>query len=302
MRRAWALALVAATAGCGESQRPPADDPSVVVPASTPSTVQAPQPELVQAAPAPVPPQETLESCVPRLRGGASLASKADAAQPQYDEAMRLEAAGDLMAARKAYFTIIQQQPASRYIPLVYLAFGESFAAEARNDPSKSELAKQAYREVTKYPPPDNQVYAYTTLRIGQLEAGDDPAKALASFRRVLETVRAFPSAPCTPLVTREAEKGLVESYAEAGRPDRAGAFLQSTAPDRLADLTVALARRYADRGQVAEAAEVLRLALEGGVGAPLCAASRELLSRPAISRSPAATALSTTVGSKCPR
>ena len=148
MRNACVLALVAAAVGCGDNPRPPAEDPRpgrARRPHRPPFRARKPNPcRLLPTRPRRR--KRSTLACQNSARG-AWLAAKADAAQPQYEEALRLEGAGEMDAARRAFFEIIQRQPSSAFIPLVYLAFGELFAADARKDPSKRELAKQAWSE-----------------------------------------------------------------------------------------------------------------------------------------------------------
>ena len=95
---------------------------------------------------------------------------------PQMDEAfyyegLEHELAGNLPNARRCYYELIKRSPQSKLIPLAYFAFGEMFNAEAMSDPSKNDLAVQAYTEVLKYPPPANTVYADAKTRIGEVKA-----------------------------------------------------------------------------------------------------------------------------------
>jgi tetratricopeptide (TPR) repeat protein len=99
--------------------------------------------------------------------------------EPQYahlDEAyyyagLEHELAGDLRKARTAYYELVKRVPNSKFIPLAYFAFGEMFFAEAANDPAKDMLAEQAYKEVLKYPPPDNVVYGEAKRRLAEVAA-----------------------------------------------------------------------------------------------------------------------------------
>jgi TolA-binding protein len=81
------------------------------------------------------------------------------------------ELAGDLRNARRAYYELIKTSPQSKLIPLAYFAFGEMFFTEAASDPSKDQLALQAYAEVLKYPPPSNVVYAEAQRRVSEVKA-----------------------------------------------------------------------------------------------------------------------------------
>ena len=78
-----------------------------------------------------------------------------------YYLAYEYEQANDLKNARQVYYELIKTRPDSKFIPNAYLAFGELFFNEAQGDPSKWDLAAQAYTEVIKYPAPQNKVQGY---------------------------------------------------------------------------------------------------------------------------------------------
>jgi TolA-binding protein len=96
---------------------------------------------------------------------------------PQYaqlDEAyyyvgLEHELAGNASSARRSYYELIRRFPSSRLIPFAYFAFGELFFAEADADPSKDQLAEQAYREVLKYPPAQNALYTEAQRRLAEI-------------------------------------------------------------------------------------------------------------------------------------
>jgi TolA-binding protein len=126
---------------------------------------------------------------------------------PQIDEAyyylgIAFELKGDLGNARRSYFELIQRTPQSKLVPLAYFAFGELFYVESASDPSRIDLADQAFKEVLKYPPPDNAIYPETLLRLGQIELrrqNDERAKAL--FDRLRHE---FPSSAAAGLIPHE--------------------------------------------------------------------------------------------------
>ena len=99
----------------------------------------------------------------------------------QVDEAfyylgLEQELAGDLMNARKSYYELIKRSPSSKYVPYAYFAFGEMFFHEAKGDPSKWDLAKQAYTEVMKFPSP---IASDAACRMGLVfDAQGDPKRA----------------------------------------------------------------------------------------------------------------------------
>jgi tetratricopeptide (TPR) repeat protein len=88
-----------------------------------------------------------------------------------YYAALEHELAGDFRDARRLYFELIKRSSNSKLIPFAYFGFGEIFFAEATIDPSKDELALQAYAEVLKYPAANNAVYADAKRRIAEVKA-----------------------------------------------------------------------------------------------------------------------------------
>jgi tetratricopeptide (TPR) repeat protein len=133
-------------------------------------------------------------------------------ADPRTDEARYFlayerEQARDLAGARRAYLDLITQSPSSRYVPLAYLAFGEMFFSEAADDPSKWEIAKQAYRKVLDAPPPANEAYAYAWYRLGYVLVNQgDRDGALHALEKAVEAATAFPQVPGAAALREEAE------------------------------------------------------------------------------------------------
>jgi hypothetical protein len=76
------------------------------------------------------------------------------------------EQRGDASNARKRYFELIEKAPQSPHVPGAFLAFGELFREEARADPRKWALAEGAYREVTRYPAPQNRLACFAHYRL----------------------------------------------------------------------------------------------------------------------------------------
>jgi tetratricopeptide (TPR) repeat protein len=133
-------------------------------------------------------------------------------ADPRTDEARYFlayerEQARDLAGARRAYLDLITQGPSSKYVPLAYLAFGEMFFAEATDDASKWEIAKQAYRKVLDTPPPANEAYAYAWYRLGFVLVNQgDRDGALHALDKAVEAATAFPQLPGSAALREEAE------------------------------------------------------------------------------------------------
>jgi tetratricopeptide (TPR) repeat protein len=95
--------------------------------------------------------------------------SYADLDEAYYYAALEHELAGDKANARRAYYELIKKSPGSKLIPFAYFAFGEMFFVDAETDPSKYQLAEQAYREVLKYPPVRNVLYVEAHKRLAEI-------------------------------------------------------------------------------------------------------------------------------------
>jgi hypothetical protein len=258
------LPLLPLLAACAGNAAPPPEEAVVLsVPSPAPTAVQLAEPE---ASPPPaVRPPPDIEACVSRLRDGAMC--QGDRAHEAYTAALALDRAGERHPARMAYMGIIQREPGSACMPLLYLAFAEGFADEASSDPSKLDLARAAYAEVLKYPPPANAAWAYGSLRLAEmhLKQGTDEARALADFRKAYQATLSGPQDACTAQFGERAADGMVQAFAAAGKPAMAWSFFRNAGADRAWGMVLGLAAAYAQRRQAAEAAVVLSSALQGG-------------------------------------
>src|SRR5262245_47731617 len=206
--------------------------------------------------------QPDLTSCIAELRKGVGIA-RSSAIEAGYDVALASEARGDLRAARDQYYRVIVDAPSSRLVPLVYLAFGESFAREAVADPNKWQLARAAYQEALNYPPETNPASAYAHLRLGDsMLALGEPVRALDEFTKAVRAARA-PDAPCSEPIQHRASEGLVDAYAGVGKPERAHAFFRVVvgSDDTALALLATLAKRYLERGSLDDACALVRSA-----------------------------------------
>jgi tetratricopeptide (TPR) repeat protein len=97
---------------------------------------------------------------------------------------LEYETARDFMNARKTYYELIKKYPSSRHVAGAYFAFGELFLQEAKLDPSKWNLAKQAYTEVLKFG--NDALRPWAMWRLGQtLDGSGDAAGAQAMYARL---------------------------------------------------------------------------------------------------------------------
>lgn len=254
------VALVAFVVGCGG---PPPAQPArqeVVVSEETAPAEEDDPGSPDTSSPSPSRSGGDLEACVRALRDGEGIANTDG--KSAYDAGLAAERAGDLMTARKSFFELVQKYPKSGLIPLAYLAFGEIFRAEAEADPSKLALAEQAYREVTKYPPPDNTAYAYAWLRTGDVQAKSDGAGALNDYKKAIEASQQFPNLPCGQVIAGEAKGKLAGVYSEYGQPSKAYLFFKVIAgEDGATHMMTELLATYARQKKPQEACEAVRSA-----------------------------------------
>jgi len=180
--------------------------------------------------------------------------------------------------ARKSYLKLIQSFPRSPWIPHAYLGFGELFFAEGAADPSKLDFARQAYEEVLKYPPPQNETYGFAHYRLAQLrhQKQDDQA-SLKHYVNAIETATAYANVPSSPVIGDKAREQIIPIYAIVGAPRKAENFFQHLANDppgskeRLAQMVDALVAQYLRDNKRVEASDVCFSYSDGGNALPSC-------------------------------
>jgi tetratricopeptide (TPR) repeat protein len=86
-----------------------------------------------------------------------------------YYRALAYEQSNQRSSARQNYYELIKSHPNSDLVPCAYFAFGEFFFDEASGDPVKYDLAKQAYLETLKYPPPKNGCFPLANERLAEI-------------------------------------------------------------------------------------------------------------------------------------
>lgn len=254
------VALFSLAIACGSAPPSPAPSPEPAPAVEVPSAEQdePPAEEVADATPE-EPRREALDDCARSLRADP-IASAPAAEASAYRDAYGIEQRNEWSEARKAYFAIVQNMPKSPYVPAVYLAFAELFKREAESDPSKWELARQAYTEVLKYPPPANTVYTYAALRLAQVElAKQDFQQALGGFKRALEAAARQPDSPCASPIAEAARSGMIEAFAEVGAPNKAWTFFSHIDRERGAQMVADLAAALSRRGKKAEACVAAR-------------------------------------------
>ncbi len=176
------------------------------------------------------------------------------------------EQANDHAEARKVYMELKAKRPLSRYIPDVYLAFGERWFEEAQGDPSKMDLAAQAYEQVLGFPPPGNKVYGYACYKLAFIHWNKgEHEKALAAFKKTIDFGIQFAELPGAASLASAARRDIVPVYALKGDPARAYAFFRPLSGDppssnqRTFKMMDDLGQSYWDAARYPEALTVYR-------------------------------------------
>lgn len=194
----------------------------------------------------------------------------------------------DLTGARKGYFDLIKNFPSSPFIPYAYIAFADMFFDEAQTDPSKLALAKQAYVEGVKYPPPANQMYAYALHRAGIVASkSGEHLPALDFQKKAIGALVQHRDLPARDALLASARHEIVVAYANAGAPDKAPIFFKTVEPETAPAQVIALGEEYARTGHVRETVATYQAALKGGKSDAACASAdasyKTLATRPNV-------------------
>jgi hypothetical protein len=188
------------------------------------------------------------------------------------------EQGGNLKDARSVYFELIQKAPKSPFIPYAYLAFGELFFQEAQGDPAKWDLSAAAYKEVIKYPPPNNKQFGYARYKLGYVHWNKgEYANALNEFKKVIEYGDQFTDVPNATQLAKAARRDLIPVYAVAGAPDKAFNFFKPVSGDKGGEqvktvgMLNELGLAYLDTGHYKEGIVLYRDLLSRDAGAKSC-------------------------------
>ncbi|HRG95061.1 MAG TPA: hypothetical protein PLR99_02360 [Polyangiaceae bacterium] len=169
------------------------------------------------------------------------------------------EQANDYKMARIVYLELKDKRPNSKYIPNVYLAFGELFFNEAQGDPSKWDLAAQAYENVIKYPAPGNKVFGYAWYKLGYVAWNKGEfEKAMNAFKKTIDFGKNFSQLPGATKLADSARKDIVPVYAMKGDPTQAYNFFHNisgdtTGNDKTFKMMDDLGNNYLDTGHYPE-------------------------------------------------
>lgn len=151
-----------------------------------------------------------------------------------YYLAYEYEQASDNQTARKVYYELIQKKPDSKYIPNAYLAFAELFFNEAMGDPSKWDNARDAYKEVIKFPPDKgNKVFGYAWYKLAYVfwNKGEYD-QALNAFKKTIDYGIQYSQVPNALKLAESARRDVIPVYALKGDPAAAYNFFHNISGD----------------------------------------------------------------------
>ena len=145
-----------------------------------------------------------------------------------YYLAYEYEQAGNLDKAREVYLELTENWKKSRFVPNAYLAFGELFFNEAQGDPSKWPVAANFYREVLKYPAPENKLWGYAAYKLGYVYWNQgEYGQSIDEFRKVIEFGTQYGQLPNAKGLAKSARRDIIPVYALSGDPGKAYAFFK---------------------------------------------------------------------------
>ncbi|MFO0663832.1 MAG: tetratricopeptide repeat protein, partial [Polyangiaceae bacterium] len=183
-----------------------------------------------------------------------------------YYLAYEYEQASDLSNARRVYYDLIKKRPDSKYVPNAYLAFGELFFNEAQGDPSKWDLARDAYQEVIKYPvEKGNKVYGYAWYKLGYVYWNKgEYQNALNAFKKTIDFGTQNSQLPNAAKLAESARRDIIPVYAMQGNPRAAYGFFHPLSGDQGGNektykMMDDLGMNYLDTGHYPEAIELYK-------------------------------------------
>lgn len=150
--------------------------------------------------------------------------------------------------ARNMLYQLIRDHPTSKYVPHVYLAFGEHYIDQKKNQQAAVRLFQQAARY------PQSVAVGYASYLVGwcHLQQGKS-TDALSEFVKVVRWSLAS-KIPAKERLLGAARGATVKAYAQVGRPARARPFFLRVGGKQTRDMLLLLSRIYGSGGRVAEA------------------------------------------------
>jgi len=163
---------------------------------------------------------------------------------------------GDRAGALRSYQALIDQFPASRFVPDAYVQMGEHWFQH--NDLSH---ARAAFEKAASFRLP--KIYGFAVYKLAWCDYNaHDYGAAIAKFQEVVEYSERQAEAKDRDRIQlkNEALKDLVLSFAQVDAIDGAAAYLSDKGGQRGVELTDRLAGTYFESGKFEEAIRVYRL------------------------------------------
>ncbi|HYZ89507.1 MAG TPA: tetratricopeptide repeat protein, partial [Myxococcales bacterium] len=163
---------------------------------------------------------------------------------------------GDKTGALRSYQALIEQFPASRFVPDAYVQMGEHYFQH-----DDLERARAAYEKAVSFRLP--KVYAFALYKLAWCDYNThDYAAAIAKFQEVIDySERQARGAERDRIqLKNEALKDLVLAFAQTDVVERAAVYFDEKAGHGSIELIDRLAATYFDSGKFDEAIRVYRL------------------------------------------
>lgn len=152
-----------------------------------------------------------------------------------------LQSGGQMSEARKIFYKLIKDHPASKHAPEAHLAFADHFFTAA-----DLASAETYYKAVLKFP--RSPAYWYATYRLGWIHLGQQRFQdALETFFQAGQATR---NDPQLERLSRASSNGFVVAYAEIGKPDKARPAFLRVDGRRALDMLQLLGEAYLERGK----------------------------------------------------
>lgn len=156
---------------------------------------------------------------------------------------------GNMVRARKSFYELIKNHPRSPHVPSAYVVFGDYYFNQ-----NSMANARRFYERVVRAFPRYKHL-PYVRVRLAWIDINEGkPQRALHMFTKLMRA-----GSGISPVVLRAVMHGMVHTYSQIGRPDKAFLFFKRMAPADATALAEKLARAYRSQGKWHQSIAVLR-------------------------------------------
>jgi tetratricopeptide (TPR) repeat protein len=153
--------------------------------------------------------------------------------------------------ARNMLYRLVRDHPTSIYVPHVYLAFGEHYMDQKRNQ----QAAVRLFQQVARYPKSAAVGYAAYLEGRCHLQQGRS-TDALSAFVKAVRW-SASSKIPARERLLGAARGAMVKAFAQVGAPAKARPFFARVGGKQTREMLLLLSRTYGSDGRVAAARQV---------------------------------------------